>query len=57
MTPEQKQAALKAALEKRNAAAQHRGGKEAALLAAKAEKAERKQKAKKSGKAGEDFDR
>lgn len=54
MTPEQKQAAIKAALEKRNAANQ-RGSKESVLLAAKAEKAERKQKGKKSK--ADDFDR
>ncbi len=54
MTPEQKEAAIKEALKKRNAT-QQKSGKESAILAAKVEKAERKQKAKK-GKA-DDFDR
>lgn len=55
LTPEQKEAALKEALKKRNAAGQKQSGKSAALLAAQIEKADRKQKSKK-GKA-DDYDR
>ena len=55
MTPEQKEAAIKEALKKRNAT-QQKSGKDTAILAAKIEKAERKNKSKKAGKA-DDFDR
>ncbi len=42
LTPEQKEAALKEALKKRNAAAQKGGAKSSAILTAQIEKAERK---------------
>lgn len=60
MTAEQKEAAIKEALKKRNAGANAaQKSKEAALLAAKLEKVERKTKASKkaAGTKGEDFDR